>query len=101
MPSKLKPLPLSDTLRDLALLRVSDLDLSSLLPATSSGSVQTTTSPNDTNVDSSVSQSYEFATEARNVIRILNRGDVESQGGKVENVRSQLEDVLKGLETKS
>jgi hypothetical protein len=101
MPSKPKPLPLSDTLRDLALIRVSDLDLSSLLPATSSGSVQTTMSPNDTNVDSSVSQSYEFATEARNVIRILNRGDVESQGGKVENVRSQLEDVLKGLETKS
>ena len=100
MTSKTKHLPLGDTLRDLALLRVSDLDLSSLLPQTLSES-QTVASQNDAEryaIDSTVSRSYEFAAEARKAIRILNRGDVETQGGKVENVRSQLEDALKGLE---
>jgi hypothetical protein len=104
MTSKHKPLALSDTLRDLALLRVSDVNLSTLLPATSSDSAQAATSSDDTDraaVDSSVSRSYEFATEARKAIKILNRGDVESQGTKIENVRRQLEDVLKGLETNS
>ena len=104
MTSKHKPLALSDTLRDLALLRVSDVNLSTLLPATSSDSAQEATSLDDTGraaVDYSVSRSYEFATEARKAIKILNRGDVESQGTKIENVRRQLEDVLKGLETNS
>lgn len=106
MTTKTKPLPLSDTLRDLALLRVSDFDLSSLLPqpATPTGSVHTATSPDDsekTAIDSCVIRSYEFATEARKAIRILNRGEVDSQGSRIENVRSQLEDVLKGLETTS
>ena len=88
-----------DQKNDLALLRVSDLDLSSFLPAT-----QAATSPNDTEmagIDFSVSQSYEFATEARKAIRIFNQGDIDSQGSKLENVRSQLEDVLKGLEPNS
>jgi hypothetical protein len=102
MSSKTKPLPLSETLRDLALLRVSDLDLSTLLPASSS--TQPATTPDDSHkatIDSSVSRSFEFAVEARKAIRILNRGDVDSQGSKVENIRSQLEDVLKGLEPRS
>lgn len=95
MSSKSKPLPLSDTLRDLALLRVSDIELSSLIPSSTANKTENTDS-ND--VDLIVKRSYEFAQEARNAIKILNRGDVEMQGGKVESVRSQLEDVLKGLE---
>ncbi|KIM91978.1 hypothetical protein PILCRDRAFT_132 [Piloderma croceum F 1598] len=101
MSSKSKPLPLSETLRDLALLRASDLDLSSLLPATSSASVQTATTADDSQratIDHSVIRSYEFAVEARKTIRIFNLGDIDSQGSKVENARSQLEDVLRGLE---
>lgn len=103
MSSKHKPLPLSDTLRDLALLRASDLDLTSLLPAKSSDSSTPATQPNNANdpesesVDSVVVKSYEFAAEARKAIRLLNRGDIDNQGGKVENVRSQLEDILQGL----
>ena len=104
MSSKLKPLPLSETLRDLALLRASDLNLSTLLPGTSpeSSSVQTVTTPDDSEtatVDSSVARSYELAVEARKTIRILNTASIDSQGGKVDKIRSQLEDVLKGLET--
>jgi hypothetical protein len=101
MSSKPKPLPLSETLRDLALLRASDLDLSSFVPATSFDTTGTSYNSERIIVDDSVARSYEFAEEARKTIRILNRGDVDSQGGKVENVRSQLEDVLKGLEPKS
>ncbi|KAL6308176.1 hypothetical protein BKA93DRAFT_726249 [Sparassis latifolia] len=90
MAPKPNPLPLSDTLRDLALLRASDLDLSTVLPPsamTTSGSV------ND-----AVKRSYEFAQEARMVLRLLNRGKVEKQGSRVEDVRSKLEDVLQGLD---
>ncbi|GLB37258.1 hypothetical protein LshimejAT787_0403090 [Lyophyllum shimeji] len=67
-----KPLALADTLRDLALLRVSGLDVSALLPSTP-------VSPNDTlagPVDDSVTMSYLFAQEARTVLKIHNRADV-------------------------
>ena len=104
MSSKSKPLPLSDTLRDLALLRVSDLELSSLIPTSSPDASAKDLDHHDAErnvIDSSVKRSYEFAQEARKAIRILNRGDVDTQGGKVESVRSKLEDVLKGLEQQS
>jgi len=103
MSSKSKPLPLGETLHDLALFRASDLNLSSFLPAPSqSSSAQTATTTEDyekSTVDSSVFMSYEFVAEARKALRILNRGDVDSEGCKVENVRSQLEDMLNGLGT--
>lgn len=102
MSSKAKPLALSDTLRDLALLRVSDVDLDSLLPLdTSAATTDTSTGADKDNVDSSVRNSYEFASEARKAIKLLNRGDVDTQGSKVEDLRGQLEDMLKGLEQKS
>lgn len=95
MSSKAKPLPLSETLRDLALLRASDLDLASLLPKTSS-SPSTNKQGND--IEVSVTLSYNFASEARQAIRIMNRGEIDMQGTKVESVRSGLEDLLQGLE---
>lgn len=89
-------------MRDLALIRVTDLELSSLVPG-SSPDAPTTKSENSANSDIEhfVERSYDFVQEARNAIKILNRGDVDTQGGKVESVRSQLEDVLKGLEHES
>lgn len=93
MSSKSKPLQLSDTLRDLALLRASELDLASLLPKIS----EAVTTPAD-EIESSVGASYAFVSEARKTIRILNRGDIDLQGGKVEKVRIGLEDLLQGLE---
>lgn len=100
MSSKTQPLALSDILRDLALLRVSDIDLDSLLPLDSTTS-DTSIGTDKDNIDLSVRNSYEFASEARKAIKLLNRGDVDTQGGKVEDLRSQLEDMLKGLEQKS
>ncbi|KAI0915821.1 hypothetical protein AcW1_003683 [Taiwanofungus camphoratus] len=103
--SKASPLPLSDTLRDLALLRASDCDLSSVLSntlASSSPNLQSKPldpiSDREHSIDDPVTRSYEFVRETRAVIRLLNRGEVERQGERLEGVRSRLEDVLQGLE---
>ena len=94
---KSNPFALEDTLRDLALLRASDLDLSSLLTATTSP--KTPVQPEgQSEVDISVELSYEFAREARKAIKIQNREGVDVQGERVEEARSKLEGVLHGLE---
>ncbi|GBE81363.1 predicted protein [Sparassis crispa] len=105
MAPKPNPLPLSDTLRDLALLRASDLDLSTVLPpsamtsALAGGDAAIPDSDAASgSVNDAVKRSYEFAQEARMVLRLLNRGKVEKQGSRVEDVRSKLEDVLQGLD---
>lgn len=82
-------LPLDATLRDLALLRACDIDLSSLLPPEA---------PGETAVDQSVARSHEFAYEARAAIRMLNRGSVDEQGERLESVRAVLEDAAGALE---
>ena len=92
MASKSTPLPFGDTLKDLALLRASDLDFSSLLPPTSSAG------EGNSDVDSSVTRSYEFVKESRAALKIHYRQGVEKQGVRVEDVRSRLEDVLTGLD---
>jgi hypothetical protein len=91
-----KPFPLSSTLRDLALFRASDIDLSTLLPQGDTNG--TSHHPPDSDVESSLERSYEFVREARAVLSVQNKGAVETQGGKVEKVRGELEDVLNGLE---
>jgi hypothetical protein len=96
MANKPNPLPLEETLRDLAILRAADVDLSGL--------VTQTASPVDSEQSDeykSVMQSHEFVKETRDVIRSHNRGEVEKQGERVEELRSKLEDVLNGLEKTS
>ena len=93
--TKSNPLPLADTLRDLAFFRATDFDLSSVLPNTS----QTSTAPVPENVEASVKKSYDFVAEARAALRILNREEVEKQGERLEGVRNRLEDVLGGLDS--
>ena len=92
--AKPNPLPFNETLRDLALLRASDIDFSSVLPskAVEDRSVV------DQEVDATLQRSYEFVKESRAAIKVLNRGDVDTQGSRVEDLRSRLEDVLQGLE---
>jgi ribose 1,5-bisphosphokinase PhnN len=48
-------------------------------------------------VNASVARSHEFAQAARAVIKIKNRGDVEAQGERVNDVRGQLEEVVEGF----
>ena len=94
MATKANPLPLNETLRDLALLRSCDVDLSSLLPKDANATTPTQQSDADTTVE----RSYEFVREARAALKILNRDEVEKQGGRVESIRSTLDDVAQGLE---
>lgn len=102
------PLPLSSTLHDLALLRASDLDFASLLPQPSEQAKPTTTvddassSPaqasSDAAVETSVQRSLEFSREARAALKLLHTDAVEREGGRVEDVRGRLEDVMSGLD---
>jgi hypothetical protein len=92
-----KALPLSDTLRDLALLRASDVDLAALLPANSTNN----SNASDGAVEESVANSSEFIKEARKALKVQDRGQAEIQGKKLDVVRSKFEDVLAGLEHES
>ncbi|KAF7315316.1 ABC transporter protein [Mycena indigotica] len=60
-----KPFPLDTSLRDLALIRVSELDVASLIP-TNPG----TMTSGVIDVDSTVAKSYEFVAEARAAIKL-------------------------------
>ncbi|KAH9060373.1 hypothetical protein EDB83DRAFT_911671 [Lactarius deliciosus] len=91
------PLVLEDTLRDLAILRASGVDLAAVLASTTASAVPVSTTT-ATASDTSVVRSYEFARAARAAIGISNRGDVEAQVERVNDVREKLEDVAAGLE---
>lgn len=80
------PLPLPDVLRDLAVLRASDVDLNSLVPTAGSGQ------------DTVVESSYEFVREARGALGMHSRGKADTQGERVERIRSSLEELLEGVE---
>ncbi|KAJ2937028.1 hypothetical protein H1R20_g54, partial [Candolleomyces eurysporus] len=79
-----KALPLSDTLRDLALLRASDVDLAALLPANSTNS-NAGDGDGDGEVKASVADSSEFIKEARKALKVQDRGDAEIQGKKLDD----------------
>lgn len=99
------PLSLEDTLHDMAVIRSSDIDLAAILasaipapsPVSPMGTGTWTTAPAAADVDASVARSHEFAQAARAAIKIKNRGDVEAQGERVNEVRGQLEEVVEGL----
>ncbi|TRM69750.1 hypothetical protein BD626DRAFT_475157 [Schizophyllum amplum] len=87
-----QPLALSDTLRDLALLRASSKDLSN------SGLVETKDAGHeDEQVMQSLAQSYEFVAEARAALKLHNRDETAAIGRKVEDVRSKLDGAEAGL----
>ena len=96
MASKTKPLSLSETLRDLALLRAADVNLASVLSPDESSPPTTALTTSQT-VDASVQESFEFAREARAVVRMLHRGDVDKEGRKIDEMRGLMQEVLDGL----
>lgn len=91
-----KPFPLEKSLRDLALLRAAEIDVASLLPVPDAAA--STTSPSS--VEVTVDESFEFVREARLALKIHNRDEAQTQGSRVEEVRSKLEDLLSGLQEK-
>ncbi|KAF4567763.1 hypothetical protein EYR40_006770 [Pleurotus pulmonarius] len=87
-----KAFPLSETLRDLALLRSSDIDLSKLGLKSDSPSGQV-----DGDVSDSVKLSYEYVAEAKKVMAIANKGSVDSLADNVESLRGKLDEISQGL----
>ncbi len=86
-----KPLPLSATLRDLAVLRVSGLDLSSLVP-TPARKLESL------EADVSVERSTAFIQAARSAIKVQNMGSVGAAGRKLESLRGVIDEVSHGLD---
>jgi hypothetical protein len=89
------PLSLEDILHDLAVIRTSDVDLAAILASMVTQGPSDDTAP--TSTDASVARSHEFTQAARAAIKLKNRGDVEAQGERVNDVRGQLEEVAEGL----
>ncbi|KAG2015931.1 hypothetical protein CC2G_009150 [Coprinopsis cinerea AmutBmut pab1-1] len=87
----IKALPLSETLRDLALLRASEVDLAGLLPGEAAHEAG-----NDKG-DEAVKTSSEFIAETRKALKVQDRGELETQGQKLEEVRLQYEELSAGL----
>ncbi|KAI0058694.1 hypothetical protein BV25DRAFT_1810286 [Artomyces pyxidatus] len=92
--TKANPLLLQETLRDLALLRASDVDLSALVASIKPTGVD----DHRTTVDAAVARSYQFVREARAAIKVESRGDVVVEGDRLEAVRVVLEDAVTGLD---
>ncbi|KAG1844167.1 hypothetical protein DFJ58DRAFT_30188 [Suillus subalutaceus] len=94
MASKGTPLPLHDTLRDLALLRASSIDLSGLIADDPTSSQ----APREVEgVEESAIQSYVFVREVRTALRMHNSGEAQKQATRIENVQVELVDVLRSL----
>ncbi|KAG2153887.1 hypothetical protein DEU56DRAFT_427214 [Suillus clintonianus] len=94
MTSKSTPLPLHDTLRDLALLRASSVDLSGLISEDAAPSQ----APREVEgVEESTIQSYAFVREARTALRMHNSGEAQKQATRIETVQEELVDVLRSL----
>lgn len=79
-------LPLSVTLKDLAVLKASDIDLSSVLEPSK-----------DSSHEESLQQSLDLAKEARMVMKLANNGSIENEGARIDGIRAQCEDILANL----
>ncbi|KAF7428458.1 hypothetical protein PC9H_007682 [Pleurotus ostreatus] len=88
-----KAFPLNETLRDLALLRSSDIDLSKLGLKPESSSSQEV----EGEVSDSVKLSYEYVAEAKKVMAIANKGTVDSLADNIESLRGQLDEISQGF----
>jgi len=92
--SKPNPLPLGEVLRDLAVLRASDVDL---LDGTTFPDAESTDSANEADgTQKSVQQSYQLVKEAREVLKVHQRGDLDKQVEKLGVLRSKLEELRGG-----
>lgn len=90
-----QPIDLSHTLRDLALLRASDFDFSSFI-SYNAQSANSTSSP----IDRSVQESYLFVQEAHGALKLFKQSNLAALGGRVEDVRSRLDELVAELDTR-
>ncbi|KAH0827306.1 hypothetical protein J3R83DRAFT_3930 [Lanmaoa asiatica] len=92
--SKPKPLPLSDTLRDLALLRASGVDFSSLL---SKEPFTGTNATESSELMRSTVRSHEFVNETRGALRVYNSGELQRKRAEIQKVQGELDDGIEGF----
>lgn len=92
--NKPNPLPLGDVLRDLAVLRASDIDLADGTTFSDSVSADSANEANGT--QQSVQQSYQFVKGAREALKVHQRGDADKQGEKLGILRGKLEELRDG-----
>lgn len=85
-----KPLPLSDILRDLAILRSSALDISEIFKVAQQGSDDTSSSPEST---PSVATSYNYVATVRAAIKLNDSGKLGAEGRKIEDARNKYEEL--------
>ena len=91
-----KPLPLSDILRDLALLRASTLDIPEIFKAAQQGSdIILPTSSNSSSPEStpSVAASYNYVATVRAAIKLNDSGKLGAEGNKIEDARNKYEEL--------
>ena len=92
--NKPNPLPLGDVLRDLAVLRASDVDLSD---GTTFPDAERSDSASEADgTRNSVQQSYQFVKEAREALKVHQRGDLDKQGDQLGVLRGKLEELRGG-----
>ena len=95
-----QPLPLKDTLQDLAVIRAAEIDLSSVLqsPFVENEGANASAPSQNAETEDFVKQSYDYVREARAAMRILHQGKADTEGGRVDAVRGELEQIVAGLE---
>lgn len=86
-------LPLAGVLRDLAVLRASEIELPDSLLRSEHGMQIRTPSP----VTTSVNSSYEYTKAARMAIKLHSSGRVDAEGAKVDDIQKKIEDLLSNL----
>ena len=98
------PLSLGDTLRDLALLRASGVDL---VEAIGEGDVdvgvegQSQSRQRESEKDRLVEKSFEFVRETRAALRVVYKDDVGEQGKRIDELREGLEECVAGMDSNS
>ncbi|EGN99559.1 hypothetical protein SERLA73DRAFT_179638 [Serpula lacrymans var. lacrymans S7.3] len=99
-PAFTQSLQKNEILRDLAIFRASDIDLSKLIPDEINKETRPSEGADAVEAEAirvSTERSYEFVKETRAVLDAFNRGDPEAQGKKIEEIQSKLEEVIKDL----
>lgn len=81
-----KPLPLSDILRDLALLRASSHRIPEIFETTQQSS-------NSTSESQSVAASYNYVATIRAAIKLNDSEKLEAESKKIEDVRKKCEEL--------
>ena len=97
------PLSLGDTLRDLALLRASGVDLVEAMGEKDVGveGPSPQSRQKESEKDRLVEKSFEFVRETRAALRVVYKDDVGEQGKRIDELREGLEECVAGMDSNS